>query len=164
MAGKKAESRIKIPTGSLGAPRWSHQRMTESDLTITRRLESFSDFVIGFCLDAESLTAMRIYIAFYAITYSALAILVGLGMTALRSELSLDVRRKGVRKLIGYGTIAMSLAIWVSAGWSSAESYTFTTGTVASRTFGIQGQLTVLAVILLGQVVAAWMANRVPAE
>jgi hypothetical protein len=89
--------------------------------------------------DVESLTAVRIYIGIYAITYIALTLLVAVDMMALRFELSLAVRRKGVRQLIGYETIAISLMIWASVGWSPTDSYTVTVGSVGYRTFGIEG-------------------------
>jgi uncharacterized membrane protein len=219
--------------------------MTEHERAITRRLESFSDIVIGFCLaqmainvvipahaidfithpvaigaflltfvvvarfwwihaeimrnyfvpiplmvlinfaalaavvlqifslqlfvhfaanDVDGITAVRIYVGVFAITYMTLTALVALGMRARWPELSVALRRNGVRKLIGYGTIAVSLAIWSGHGWSLADSFSVTIGNERFRFLGVEGQLLLLAAILLGQVVAAWVARRVPAE
>ena len=216
--------------------------MTENDRAITRRLESFSDIIIGFCLaqmainvvipahavefithpvaigaflltfgvvarfwwihaeimrnyfvptppmvlinfaalaavvlqifalqlfvhfyasDVDGVNAVRIYIGVFAITYLALTALVATGMWVRRSELSLDTRRSGIRKLIGYGTIAVSLAIWSSLGWIWTAFYTVTIGSEQYRMVGIQGQLLVVVVIILGQVVAARITRRI---
>jgi uncharacterized membrane protein len=219
--------------------------MTEHDLAITRRIESFSDIVIGFCLaqmainvvipphaiefvthpvaigaflltfvvvarfwwihaeimrnyfvpiplmvfinfaalaavvlqvfalqvfvhfsanDVDGVTAVRIYIGIFAITYMMLAALVALGLRARWSELTLAVRRNGVRKLIGFGTIALSLAIWSSYGWNSADAISFTIGSVRYRVLGLEGQLVVLAAVIVGQIIAAWLSRTIPAE
>jgi uncharacterized membrane protein len=219
--------------------------MTEHDRAITRRLESFSDIVIGFCLaqmainvvipahaiefithpvaigaflltfavvarfwwihaeimrnyfvpiplmvlinfaalaavvlqifalqlfvhfaasDVDGVTAVRIYVGIFAITYLLLTALVALGMRVRWSELTLAVRRNGVRKLIGYGTIAVSLAIWSSLRWNLSDSFSVTIGSERYRMLGVQGQLLLLVAIILAQVVAARISRSMPTE
>jgi uncharacterized membrane protein len=219
--------------------------VTDNDRAITRRLESFSDIIIGFCLaqmainvvipahasefithpvaiaaflltfavvarfwwihaeimrtffvptplmvlinfaalaavvlqifalqlfvhfapsDVDGVDAVRIYIGVFAVTYLALTALVATGMRVLGSELSPEVRRNGVRKSIGYGTLAVGLAIWSSIGWNTTDFYTVTIGSDRYRIFGIQGQLWLLAAIILGQIVAARVAKKTTSQ